>query len=256
MSHGVTPRLAIVRVGDDPASVAYQRQISRAFARHGLAASAELLPASASQDEAAAHVNRLCADPDVHGVLLQLPLPPGMRADPLVDQIKLDLDVEGVHPYHAGLLALGRPTRVPSTPMAGLELLRRSDVELTGRLAVVVGRSPIVGRPLASLLILASCTVVVCHTRTRDLGQLTRQADLLFVAAGRPGLVDGSMVRPGATVIDFGTSEVDGRLVGDVDYDSAVRVAGAITPVPGGTGPVTTALLGRSLVALAEDRLA
>jgi methylenetetrahydrofolate dehydrogenase (NADP+)/methenyltetrahydrofolate cyclohydrolase len=186
---------------------------------------------------------------------VQLPLPPGLPSEPLLEAIPLEKDVEGLHPYHVGLLATGRPTFVPSTPLAGLQILRRSGVELAGRLAVIVGRGLVVGRPMANLLIGADCTVVVCHSRTVELAALTRQADILLAATGRGGLIRGDMLKPGAVVIDFGTSEVNGRLVGDVDFESASAVAAAITPVPGGTGPVTTAALARSLLEAARAQL-
>lgn len=253
---GRAPQLAILRVGDDPASVAYERQIARTFERHHLATSAALLPSSATQPALATRLSALADDETVDGILLQLPFPPGFEAAAVVEQLPLHKDVEGLHPYHAGRLALGRPTLVPSTPLAGLEILRRSGFELVGRLAVVVGRSPIVGRPLASLLVGADCTVVTCHTRTRDLAALTRQADILLAAAGRPRLIDGPMVKPGAVVIDFGTSEIDGRLVGDVDFEPVASIAGAITPVPGGVGPVTTAVLARNLLQAAAHATA
>lgn len=243
-------------MGEDPASVYYARQIARTFERHRLATSAVLLEAHAGLDAVSARLAELAEDAGVHGILLQLPLPPGLEAAALIERLPLDKDVEGLHPYNAGRLALGRPTFIPSTPLAGLEILRRSGIELSGRLAVVVGRSTIVGRPLASLLVQADCTVVTCHTRTRDLPAMTRQADILLAAAGRPAVISASMVKPGAVVIDFGTSEVDGRLVGDVDFEPVAELADAITPVPGGVGPVTTAVLGRNLVAAARARSA
>jgi methylenetetrahydrofolate dehydrogenase (NADP+)/methenyltetrahydrofolate cyclohydrolase len=242
------PQLAVLRVGEDPATASYLRQISRAFAGHRLLASSVTLPADSGQDTVAEALAGLAVDPTIHGILLQLPLPAGLRSEPLLEAIPLEKDVEGLHPYHVGQLALGRPSFVPSTPLAGLEILRRSAVELSGRVAVVVGRSPVVGRPMASLLVQADCTVITCHTRTVDLGSFARQADVLVAAAGRPGLIRGEMLKPGAVVIDFGTNELEGRLVGDADFASASAVASAITPVPGGTGPVTTAVLGRNLV--------
>jgi methylenetetrahydrofolate dehydrogenase (NADP+)/methenyltetrahydrofolate cyclohydrolase len=244
-----------LRVGDDPSAQAYQRQISRAFAAHGLAVTASLLEARAGQQAVAERLAALAADPAIDGILLQQPLPPGLEIQPLLEAIPRSKDVEGVHPHNAGLLALGRPAFVPSTPLAGLELLQRAVADLTGKLAVVVGRSPIVGRPMAHLLLRADCTVVSCHTRTRDLPALTRQAELLLVAAGRPGLVTGEMIAPGAVVIDFGTSVVDGKLVGDVDRASVEPIAAVLTPVPGGVGPVTTALLGQNLLRAAGGRL-
>jgi methylenetetrahydrofolate dehydrogenase (NADP+)/methenyltetrahydrofolate cyclohydrolase len=252
---GVVPHLAILQVGEDPASASYQRQIARSFSARGLEARVTRLSRESGQGAVAEVLQQLGADPAVHGLLLQLPLPGGLASGPLIDALPLGKDVEGLHPYHAGRLASGRPSFVPSTPLGGLELLQRSGITLPGNLAVIVGRSPIVGRPMAALLLQADCTVVVCHTRTPDLAGLTRQADLVVAAAGRPGLVTGAMLRPGAVVVDFGTNEVDGRLVGDVDFESAVEVVAAITPVPGGTGPVTTAVLGRSLVQAARQQL-
>ena len=190
------------------------------------------------------------ADDTVHGILVQLPLPP-LTFD-VVSRHLTAKDVEGVSAAQAGLLAQGRPQVVPSTPLAGLEILRAAGTLLAGRTAVVVGRSPIVGRPMAQLLLQQDCTVTVCHSRTPDLGHFTRQADVLVAAVGRPALISAEIVKPGSTVIDFGINDVDGRLVGDVDFEAAQRVAGAITPVPGGTGPVTTALLARNLLDLAE----
>lgn len=251
---GAAPHLVVVRVGDDPASRSYQRQIERAFGAHGLAVSLELLPESSSQQQVAAALERLAADAAVDGILLQLPLPAGLRAAPLIDALPLDRDLEGLHPYHAGRLALGQPTFVPSTPAAGLEILRRAGVPLTGRLAVVLGRSSVIGRPMASLLLGADCTVLTCHSRTPDLGRYVEQADIVVAAAGRPGLITADMLKPGAAVIDFGTTMVDGKLTGDVEFGPALAVAGAITPVPGGTGPVTTAMLGRNLLQAARLR--
>lgn len=249
---GAAPRLVLVRAGDDPASTSYQRQITRSFRAHGLEVESIIVAAGSRQAELAEALSRLAADPANHGLLLQLPLPGRLRPEPLMELIPIEKDVEGLQPYHAGRLALGQPGFVPSTALAGLELLHRSHVPLAGHLAVVIGRSPVIGRPLASLLIQADATVAVCHSRTNDLPGLTRQADILLVAAGRPGLVHGDMVRPGATVIDFGTNEVDGRLVGDVDYASVLERAAAITPVPGGVGPVTTAVLARNLLQAAR----
>jgi methylenetetrahydrofolate dehydrogenase (NADP+)/methenyltetrahydrofolate cyclohydrolase len=224
---GLVPYLAVLSVGDDPAAVSYSRQISRAFSAHGLAAETTTLPRDSHQSAVASSLARLASNSDVHGILLQLPLPAALQPEPLLESIPLSKDVEGMHPYHAGLLAMERPTFIPSTPLAGMEILRRSGVELSGRLAVVVGRSSVVGRPIAALLLQADCTVVVCHSRTRDLGSVTRQADILVAAAGRADLVHGDMLKRGSVVIDFGTNEVNGRLVGDVDFESAALVAPA-----------------------------
>jgi methylenetetrahydrofolate dehydrogenase (NADP+) / methenyltetrahydrofolate cyclohydrolase len=186
--------------------------------------------------------------------LLTQPLPAPLRLDEALTHLPASKDVEGVHPENAGLLAQGRPGSVPSTPLAGMEILKANGVDLTGKLAVVVGRSPIVGRPLIHLLLQENATVAVCHTRTADLGQMTRQADVLLLAAGRAALVNGSMVKPGAIVVDFGINVVGDQLIGDADAESVAAVAGALTPVPGGVGPVTNAVLARNLVELAERR--
>ena len=181
-----------------------------------------------------------------------MPLPAPLSFEVVVEHLPIAKDVEGLSPASAAALAQGRGGVVPSTPLAGLEILRRAGIPVAGRIAVVVGRSAIVGRPLALLLLVEDATVVVCHSRTPDLGAVTRQGDLLLVAAGRTNLISESHVKPGATVIDFGINAADGRLVGDVDFEAVKDVAGAITPVPGGTGPVTTAVLGRTLIDLAE----
>jgi methylenetetrahydrofolate dehydrogenase (NADP+)/methenyltetrahydrofolate cyclohydrolase len=247
------PRLAIVEAADDPASATYLRQIERAFERHGLA-TVRRQPAQTEQTSLDALLDELAADSAVHGILLTQPLPSPLRLDRAVEHLPPGKDVEGIHPWHAGALAQGRAGIVPSTPRAGMEILAANGVTLRGASAVVVGRSPIVGRPLIQLLLLENATVTVCHTRTADLGAVTRQADVLLLAAGRANLVDGSMVKPGAVVIDFGINVVDDKLVGDATSDSVSAVAGAITPVPGGVGPVTTAVLARNLVELAESR--
>jgi methylenetetrahydrofolate dehydrogenase (NADP+) / methenyltetrahydrofolate cyclohydrolase len=241
----------VVQAGDDPATGSYLRQIARSFERHGLEV---FLPTPASPDEASviARLDEVAADTSVTGILLTLPLPDGVCQDSVLVHLPLAKDVEGIHPSNAGLLAQGRSAMVPSTPRAGMEILAADGIDLTGKVAVVVGRSAIVGRPLAQLFIQANATVVTCHTRTVDLPAWTRRADVLLLAAGRAGLVDGSMVRPDATVIDFGTNVVGDRLVGDADFESVSEVAAAITPVPGGVGPVTTSVLARNLVELSE----
>jgi len=252
---GGPPTLAVVSVGEDPASAAYLRQIERGFAGHRLAARIEGLPAGAGEPELSNLLGRLGADRSIQGILVQLPLPEPLTFEAVTRHVPFEKDVEGLHPLNAGALAQNRPAVVPSTPLAGLEILRAARIALAGKTAVVVGRSTIVGRPLAQLLLQEHATVVICHTRTPDLGSFGRLADVLAVAAGRAGLISGSQVKPGATVVDFGISVVDGRLVGDVDFESVSAVAGAITPVPGGTGPVTTAVLARNLVGVAECQL-
>jgi methylenetetrahydrofolate dehydrogenase (NADP+)/methenyltetrahydrofolate cyclohydrolase len=247
---GVLPRLAVVDAAGDPAAASYLRQIIRSFERHGLAAGI-VVPETADEAGIVGVLDRLAADRDVTGILLTLPLPDGVDLERVLEHLPVAKDVEGIHPWNAGLLAQGRPRIIPSTPLAGLEILRRGGVRLEGAVAVVVGRSPIVGRPMAQLLVRENATVVTCHTRTLDLPGWTRRADVLLVAAGRPGLITSSMVKPGATVIDFGTNVVGDTLLGDADFESVSAVAGAITPVPGGVGQVTTAVLARNLASLA-----
>jgi methylenetetrahydrofolate dehydrogenase (NADP+)/methenyltetrahydrofolate cyclohydrolase len=260
------PRLAIVQVVDDPAANAYLRSIERAFERHGLATVRHrlMLPSeqpldkaaldleSPDQDALSALLVQLVADQGVNGILLTQPLPSPLRLDRAVEHLLPEKDVEGVHPQHVGALVQGQWGIVPSTPLAGLEILKAANIDLKGKHAVVVGRSQILGKPLIQLLLAENATVTVCHSRTVDLGSVTRQADVLLLATGRAGLVDGGMVKPGAVVIDFGINEVDGKLVGDAEAASVCEVADAYTPVPGGVGPVTTAVLARSLVELAE----
>ena len=248
---GVPPILAIVCAGDDPASAAYLRQIERTFAARALATRVVQLGDRPDEQSLAARIAELVADRMVHGILVQLPLPLPLTFE-VVSRCLVAKDVEGISAPQAGLLAQGRPATVPSTPLAGLEILRAAGTPLAGRTAVVVGRSAIVGRPMAQLLLQHDCTVIVCHSRTPNLGHFTRQADILVAAVGQPALVSAAMVKPGATVIDFGINEVDGQLVGDVDFEAAQTRASAITPVPGGTGPVTTAVLARNLLDLAE----
>ena len=238
------PGLATILVGDDPASAVYVRMKREDSAEVGIESFHHEPGGDVSQEELAALIDSLNADERVHGILLQLPLPDHLDQDPLIAAIDPAKDVDGLTPVNAGLLVQGRPEAVaPCTPAGAMELLREAGTELSGARAVVVGRSILVGKPLASLLLAADATVTHCHSRTRDLGAACREADVLVAAAGRPGLIGGEMVREGATVIDVGTNRVDGKLVGDVDFDSAAERAGAITPVPGGVGPMTRAML-------------
>jgi methylenetetrahydrofolate dehydrogenase (NADP+)/methenyltetrahydrofolate cyclohydrolase len=253
---GRRPGLAIVQPGPDPAAAQYARQIERAFARRHLTAEVTSIVESTSSAALGDLLDQLARDEATDSILVQLPLPAQLSLDDVIAHLPVHKDVEGIHPFNAGALARGRSAPAPSTAVAGLEMLRAAGFELAGCTAVVVGRSPIVGRPLAELLVRADATVTVCHTRTRDLGEITRQAEVLLVAAGRAGLIDATMVRPGATVLDFGTNVLEDRVVGDVDFASVSGVAGAITPVPGGIGPITTAVLGRTLLDLAERNAA
>lgn len=246
---GIQPALAIVRAGEDPSAASYARQILRACEQVGMVAHERVLPADVSTEDFAQAVAEVCADERVHGVLLQEPYPPQVEAHRVVAALDPGKDVDGVHPLNAGrLLHNEGEFFVPATALGGLELLKRAGLEILGRRAVVVGRSNIVGKPLALLLLHEHATVTVCHSRTRDLAEVTRQADILAVAVGRPRLITGEMVQPGAVVLDFGINFVEGKMVGDVDFDSVVQVAGHLTPVPGGTGPMTNALLLRNLL--------
>jgi methylenetetrahydrofolate dehydrogenase (NADP+) / methenyltetrahydrofolate cyclohydrolase len=249
---GAPPGLAIVQAADDPATASYLRQIERAFGARDVAVRRIPVDPSGGPRALRDALAGPAADPLIHGILVPQPLPAPFALEDVFAHLPLHKDVEGIHPTNAGALAQYRPGVVPSTPQAALELLRAYEIPLAGRLAVVVGRSPIVGRPLAQLLLRADATVAICHSKTADLGALTAQADVLCVAAGRAGLVTGAMVRPGAVAIDFGINAIDGKLVGDVRFEEAVEHAAAITPVPGGTGPVTTAVLARNLLDLAE----
>jgi methylenetetrahydrofolate dehydrogenase (NADP+) / methenyltetrahydrofolate cyclohydrolase len=240
---GVTPGLATVLVGDDPASHIYVRRKREACAEVGIESFHHELAADARQEELEGLLTQLNADRRVHGILLQLPVPEQIHSDAMTGLIDPAKDVDGLHPVNAGLLMKGRPGMVPCTPAGVIELLRAAGAELSGAEAVVVGRSDLVGRPLAALLVAENATVTTCHSRTRDLREVCRRADVLVVAAGRPRLVDGDMVREGATVIDVGTNRTDDGLVGDVDFDSVAARAGAVTPVPGGVGPMTIAML-------------
>lgn len=250
------PGLATILVGDDPASHVYVRMKREDSAEVGIASFHHEPGGAVSQEELAALIESLNADERVHGILLQLPLPDHLDQDPLISLIDPAKDVDGLTPINAGLLAQDRGEAIaPCTPSGVMELLREAGVELEGARAVVIGRSILVGKPIAALLLAADATVTHCHSRTRDLGSICREADIIVAAAGRPGLIGGEMVREGATVIDVGTNKVDGKLVGDVDFDSVSERAAAITPVPGGVGPMTRAMLLVNTLAAARGRV-
>lgn len=245
--HGLKPGLAVVLVGEDPASQVYVRNKVRFANEAGMASRDVRLPAEASEEEVVAAVRRLNADPDIHGILVQMPLPRQIDAGVVIAAIDPAKDVDGFHDMNAGRLLAGRPGLVPCTPLGIIRLLRASIGNLAGLEAVVVGRSNIVGKPMAVLLLRENCTVTVAHSRTRDLEEVCRRADILVAAVGRPEMVRGDWVKPGATVIDVGINRVERegktKLVGDVAFAEARAVAGAITPVPGGVGPMTIACL-------------
>ena len=251
-ANGRPPGLAVVIVGRDAPSTVYLEQILRGCAKVGIHAEFVELEGEATEASVAATIRGLNVDPAVDGVIVQMPLPPTIRLRAVVDAIDPAKDIDGIHPLNAGLLRLGYDGFLPATAHAAVEILRRSGIEIAGRDAVVIGRSAVVGMPAAFLLVREDATVTVCHSRTRDLAGHVRRADIVVVAAGRPGLVTGAMLKPGAVVVDVGINLVDGKIVGDVDYDSAVSVASAITPVPGGVGPLTNALLLTHLIRAAE----
>lgn len=247
-----TPRLTFVRVGDDPASAYYVRSKERLAGRVGVASDTRVLPEGTPQAELIALVQDLNADPDVDGVLVQLPAP-GVDEDAVLAALDPDKDVDGLHPMNVGRLWTGRPGLRPATPLGVLALADRYGVRLEGSRAVVVGRSKLVGKPLAALLLERNATVTLAHSRTRDLEALCAEADVLVAAVGRPGLVRGSMVKPGAAVFDVGISRVDGKVVGDVD-PAVAEVAGWLTPMPGGTGLMTVAMVVANTVEAAVRR--
>ena len=238
------PGLRVVRVGEDPASGVYVRNKDRAAAAAGFDSATIHLPVETSQSALLAHVAALNADPAVDGILVQLPLPAHIDALAVIAAIDPTKDADGFHPINAGRLANGQPGLVPCTPKGVMHLLRAAGVNLSGARAVVLGRSTIVGKPMAQLLLAADCTVTIAHSRTRDLAAECRRADILVAAVGRPEMVRGDWIAPGAAVIDVGINRLaDGRLVGDVAFAEAAAVAGCITPVPGGVGPMTIACL-------------
>ena len=256
---GRAPGLAVVLVGEDPASAVYVRNKGKATIEAGMESFEYKLSADASEDELLGLVERLNADPAVDGILVQLPLPAHIDADKVLTSVDPDKDVDGFHPVNAGRLAIGLDGFVPCTPLGCLKLLRAELGDLKGREAVIIGRSNIVGKPMALLLLGDHCTVTIAHSRTRDLPDVVRRADIVVAAVGRPEMVKGDWLKVGATVIDVGINRVPAgegkaRLVGDVDFASASRVAGAITPVPGGVGPMTIACLIRNTLVSAARR--
>ncbi|MFA0888020.1 MAG: bifunctional methylenetetrahydrofolate dehydrogenase/methenyltetrahydrofolate cyclohydrolase FolD [Synergistales bacterium] len=252
---GIVPGLAVVLVGSDPASAIYVGQKEKACNEVGFNSFRYEMPADATEGELFELIDRLNGTPSVHGILVQLPLPGSLRADRIIGRIAPGKDVDGFHPLNAGLLACGLPGVVPCTPRGVMRILGNYGIPLTGRRAVVVGRSNIVGKPMAQLLLAENMTVSVCHSRTPDLAAETLQADVLVVAAGKPGIVDGSMVKEGAVVVDVGIHRTPQGIVGDVKFPGVAEKASWITPVPGGVGPLTIAMLLENTLELAEKTL-
>jgi methylenetetrahydrofolate dehydrogenase (NADP+)/methenyltetrahydrofolate cyclohydrolase len=252
--HGYTPALAVLIVGRDAPSAVYLNQILKSCAKVGIEGRLVEVAGRASSTTIRAEIERLNADPLVAGVIVQMPLPKRIPLSTVIDTLDPAKDIDGLHPRNAGLMTLGYEGFLPTTAQAAVELLKRSGIEIAGRRAVVVGRSNVVGKPAALLLMREHATVTVCHSKTADLAHHVKDAEIVVVAAGHPGLITGKMLRKGAVVVDVGINVVDDRLVGDVDFESASKVVSAITPVPGGVGPVTNALLLTHLVRAAQDQ--
>ncbi len=263
---GITPGLAFLLVGENPASQVYVRSKGKACEEMGFHSITERLPASTSQDDVLSLIRTYNNDPRIHGILVQLPLPPQINEDAVIGAIDFRKDVDGFHPVNVGRLVIGQPCLRPCTPSGIQELLVRSKIETSGKHVVVVGRSNIVGKPIANILVQkeqgANAVVTIAHTGAGDIGHFTRQADILIAAMGKPEIITGDMIRPGSTVIDVGinrikdaTAEKGYRIVGDVAFDSAARVAGALTPVPGGVGVMTIAMLMQNTLRAAQGHL-
>jgi methylenetetrahydrofolate dehydrogenase (NADP+)/methenyltetrahydrofolate cyclohydrolase len=262
--YGFAPTIAVVRAGSDPASVSYAKMIQKSFEGVGMNFVLHELPETASLEEIIDVIAMLNADGGIHGIMVQEPLPKGIDEDEIKATIRADKDADGVNPINAGRLAQAPPVGsesveqdylVPATPLGGLEMLKRSGVEMSGKQAVVVGRSNNVGRPMSFLLMQHHATVSMCHSRTRPLGNVTRQADILCTAVGIPNLIKADMVKPGAVVIDFGFNRLGDKWVGDVDFDEVKEVASMITPVPGGTGSMTNVMLMRNVLEAANKQM-
>jgi methylenetetrahydrofolate dehydrogenase (NADP+) / methenyltetrahydrofolate cyclohydrolase len=260
-AHGFAPTAAVVRAGDDPASISYSNALEKALGARGLGFKLHTLPGKASQKDIVGLVAKLNADKTVHGIMVQEPLPKGIDEAAVKEAMSPDKDVDGVHPVNTGRLAqaapAGRPPMVgpffvPATPAGGMEILKRNKVQLQGKHAVVVGRSNIVGKPMALMLLRENASVSICHSQTADLPAMCRTADILCAAVGKANTIKGDWIKPGAVVIDFGVNFVGDKMVGDVDYEEAVKVAGMITPVPGGTGPMTNIMLIKNVIEAAK----
>ena len=254
---GVTPCLAAILVGDDPASQVYVRNKEIACQKAGIKSVLHKLPAETTQEELEALIDTLNADPEISGILCQLPLPKGLNETAILDRISPDKDVDAFHPENVGRILQGRPRFLPCTPAGIMELIRRNNIETKGKNAVVLGRSDIVGKPMAALLMQkgVDATVTVCHSRTSNLADVTRAAEILIVAIGKPKFVTADMVGDGAVVIDVGINRTESGLVGDVDFDAVKDKAAAITPVPGGVGPLTIAMLLQNTLTAAKQQL-
>jgi len=263
-AYGATPTLALVRAGDDLASVSYAGMIEKTCIKTGVVFEAHTLGSDAGEDELVRLVRKLNEDKDVHGIIIQQPMPDGIRPEVVIEAMDPGKDVDGAHPLNAGRLAraafVDRPQNVgpyfvPATPAGGLELLRRNDIDIDGQRAVIVGASNLIGKPMSLLLTRQWATVTICDMHTKPLAEITRQADILVSVTGVAHLITADMVKPGATVLDFGFAKLDDRWVGDVDSEAVKEIAGAISPVPGGTGPMTNVMLMRNTLTAAERQV-
>lgn len=252
-TQGLTPGLAVILVGEDPASQVYVRNKEKACHDLGFYSEVHRLDASTTEEELLALVDKLNKQSDIHGILVQLPLPKHIHEKSVIDAISVHKDVDGFHPVNVGNLVIGDDSLLPCTPAGVIELIKRAGVEISGKHAVVIGRSNIVGKPVSLLLQRENATVTMCHSRTANMKEITKQADILVVAIGRANFVDASFVKPGAVVIDVGMNRLDtGKLAGDVDFESVKEVSGPITPVPGGVGPMTITMLMQNTVVAAK----
>jgi len=247
-SEGIIPKLAVILVGDDPASVVYAQSKQKAANKLSIDFELFKLDASTPEAEVLALIEKLNHDPSIHGIMVELPLPKHISKEKIMSAVDPKKDVDGVHPINRGYILSGQEGLFPATPESCIEIMLRSGVEIAGKHAVIVGRGETVGKPLVFLLLKHNPTITICHSRTPDLGQFTRQADIVIAAVGKAKLIKADMIKPGAVVVDAGINECEGGICGDVDFDSVKEVAGAITPVPGGVGSLTTALLFRNVL--------
>ncbi|TMV51398.1 bifunctional methylenetetrahydrofolate dehydrogenase/methenyltetrahydrofolate cyclohydrolase FolD [Paenibacillus mesophilus] len=252
-AEGFRPGLAVILVGEDPASAVYVRNKAKACEQVGIYSEVHRLPAETSQSELLELVDKLNRSTDIHGILVQLPLPNHISEDAVIDAIAVEKDVDGFHPINVGNLSIGKPSLLPCTPAGVIEIIKRTGKVISGKKAVVIGRSNIVGKPVSMLLLRENATVTICHSRTENMKELCREADILVVAIGKPKFVTREFVKPGAVVIDVGINRLeDGKLAGDVDFDDVVDIAGPITPVPGVVGPMTITMLLQNTVQAAS----
>jgi methylenetetrahydrofolate dehydrogenase (NADP+)/methenyltetrahydrofolate cyclohydrolase len=245
---GVQPKLAVILVGDDPASVVYARSKQKVCADIGMAYELFAMPGDSQEAEVLAQIEKLNRDTAVHGIMIELPLPKGISKEKIMAAVRLDKDVDGVHPINRGYILSGEDGLFPATPQSCIELLLRYGVEISGKHAVIVGRGETMGKPLVFMILKHNATVTICHSKTQDLGSFTRQADILIVAVGHPELIKKDMVKPGAIVVDAGINEISGGICGDVDFERVQEVVALISPVPGGVGSLTTTLVMRNVL--------